>query len=44
MSGDDQGRVYWWPPHRGSPDPYDDLELIAYNFDTFVRSLRTREE
>jgi SMI1-KNR4 cell-wall len=43
LSGDDAGRVFWWSQHRGSPDPYDDLELIAYDFDSFVNSLTTHE-
>lgn len=43
LAGDDFGRLYWWSPHRGSADPYDDFELIAYDFDSFVNSLRIHE-
>lgn len=44
LAGPDAGRLYWWTPHRGSPDPHDDLIPIAYDFDTFMRSLRLHDE
>ena len=39
LAGDDRGMVYWWPPHGASPDPLDDMELVARSFGSFVNSL-----
>jgi hypothetical protein len=44
LAGDDAGRVYWWTPEWGPPDPDEDLIPLAWSFDTFVRSLRLHEE
>lgn len=39
LTAPDRGNVYWWSPHRCSPDPRDDMELISRSFDSFVNSL-----
>lgn len=39
LAGEDLGSIFWWSPHRGSPDPLDDLELVAPSFDAFINSL-----
>lgn len=43
LAGDNLGKAYWWSSHRGSANPYDDCELIAYSFDSFMNSLRLHE-
>ena len=44
LAGENVGKVYWWPPHGGGNSAYEDLELIAYDVDRFVDSLRTCAE
>lgn len=44
LAGEDRGRLYWWDPHETPDDPYDALDLIAYDFDSFMKSLRVYEE
>jgi len=43
LSGEDRGQVYWWSPHRGSSEFYDDLIPISRTFDGFLCSLSLRE-
>jgi len=44
LQGEDAGRIYWWYPHGGTDDPYEDLELVAHDFDGFIESLTVCEE
>lgn len=39
LAGTDLGCVYWWSPHGGAADAYDEMELVARSFDGFVNSL-----
>jgi len=44
LTGEDAGRIYWWDPHGDNEAPYENLELVAYDFDSFINSLTICEE
>lgn len=44
LAGEKAGRVYWFDPHGGADDPYDDAVFVSPDFDSFVRSLRVEQE